>query len=355
MITLFTGVPGAGKTLRTVQEIAQLRRTRDGEARPIFTNVSGLSDQLGCALLEEPRKWYELPEGALIVIDECQRVFPPRAAAAAVPEFVQLFDTHRHRGFDVFLITQHPRLIDSFIRNLVGRHLHLYRPFGLMRSQVYEWQECCENPRVDAKPVPRPWAFPKKLFGLYQSAEQHTHRARLPWRAIATIVACLTVAGAGLAYGLGGYSRFTGAADFAQQQIGIEKPAAPPIYEEPSAPAMGEGGPASVPVPPAAASALPVLEYHGWTTYRGRTEFLLCLPSAAPTTGGLTQTQPEPSGPGCATELTWSQVVYHRTEGAGVIIMGGPHGPDLYRITDPAFLLDVAAQSTAPERLTAGL
>ena len=339
MITLFTGVPGAGKTLRTVQEIAQLRRTRDGEARPIFSNITGLADALGCAILEEPRKWFELPEGSLIVIDECQRVFPPRAAAAAVPEFVQLFDTHRHKGFDVFLITQHPRLIDSFIRNLVGRHLHLYRPFGLMRSQVYEWQECCENPRVDAKPVPRPWAFPKKLFGLYQSAEQHTHKTRLPWRAIATIVACLCVAGAGLAYGLGAYSDFTGAGDFAKSRMGIDDQKTAPIYEEP---ATGAGGPVSVPVPPAASLALPVLEYHGWTKYRGRTEFMLCLPSAAPTTGGLTQAQPDSNGgPGCVTELAWSDVAHYRLEGSRVIVQAGPAGPDLWQISDPEFVLDL--------------
>lgn len=334
MITLFTGVPGAGKTLRTVQEIANLRRTRDGESRPIFANITGLADELGCAILEEPRRWFELPEGALIVIDECQRVFPPRAAAAAVPEYVQLFDTHRHHGFDVFLITQHPRLIDSFIRNLVGRHLHLYRPFGLMRSQVYEWQECCENPRVDAKPVPKPWKFPRKLFGLYKSAEEHTHKTRLPWRAIATIVGCLCLAGAGLAYGLGAYSRFTGADDFAQQQLGIE-PDTPPIYQEPSVPAGG--GPAPVP----SVSTLPVLEYHGWVTFRGRTEFLLCLP------------QSEPSGSGCVTELSWSEVVHHRTEGSSVVIMAGPQGPDLYRIIDPEFLLDLATRTAA--RPTAAL
>lgn len=334
MITLFTGVPGAGKTLRSVQEIAQLRRTRDGEARPIFTNVSGLSDQLGCALLEEPRRWFELPEGSLIVIDECQRVFPPRAAAAAVPEYVQLFDTHRHRGFDVFLITQHPRLIDSFIRNLVGRHIHLYRPFGLARAQVYEWQECCENPRVDAKPVPRPWAFPKKLFGLYQSAEQHTHKTRLPWRAIATIVVCLGLAAAGLSYGLGGYSRFTGAGDFAKEQMGIDRKPAP-IYEEP---ATGAGGPVSVPVPPAAASALPVLEYHGWSKFRGRTEFLLCQPGG-PTAGGLTQA--EPSGPGCVNALTWSEVDHYRLDGSRIIVQAGPAGPDLWQISDPEFVLDL--------------
>lgn len=199
-----------------------------------------------------------------------------------------------------------------------------------------------------------PWSAERKLFGLYQSAEQHTHKTRLPWRAIGTIAVCIGVAAAGLAYGLGAYSRFTGAGDFAQQQMGIDTQKSAPMYEEPAA-ATGEGAPASVPVPPAAAPALPVLEYHGWTRYKGRVDFLLCQPNAAPVTSGLTQTQPEPSGPGCAVELVWSQVVYHRTEGSSVVIMAGPQGPDLYRITDPSFLLDVAALSTAPNAVTAAL
>ena len=141
----------------------------------------------------------------------------------------------------------------------------------------------------------------------------------------------------GLVYG---FSNMAG--DKQQSPVSPVKTAAP-IYEEspPGAPATGEGGPASVPVPPAAAPALPVLEYHGWTSYGGRPEFLLCQPAAPAAQSGLGSPDEGPTGPGCAVELHWSDVAHYRLVGSRIIVQAGPDGPDLWQIVDPGFVLDL--------------
>lgn len=133
----------------------------------------------------------------------------------------------------------------------------------------------------------------------------------------------------GLVYG---FSNMAG--DKQQSPVSPVKTA--PIYEE-----TGEGGPASVPVPPSAASPLPVLEYHGWTSYAGRSEFLLCQPAAPAAQSGLGSPDEVPTGPGCAVELHWSDVAYYRLVGSRIIVQAGPAGPDLWQIADPGFVLDL--------------
>lgn len=176
MITLITGVPGSGKTLRALAEVKALA---EKDSRPVY--YSGINE-LALSWLEiDPSKWFEAESGAIIVIDECQTVFRPRGNAAAVPEAVARLETHRHAGHDLFLITQHPMLIDPNIRRLVGRHLHVSRRFGLSRATILEFPSCKDQPLSKMADARRhEWAFPKEAYSWYKSAEVHTHKISLP-------------------------------------------------------------------------------------------------------------------------------------------------------------------------------
>ncbi|WVA28241.1 hypothetical protein PCP40_33405 (plasmid) [Pseudomonas aeruginosa] len=55
------------------------------------------------------------------MIDEAQRVFGNDGSRAR-PEKVTRFETHRHQGLDIHLITQHPSLLCTPVRKLVGKH-----------------------------------------------------------------------------------------------------------------------------------------------------------------------------------------------------------------------------------------
>lgn len=175
MLRLITGLPGHGKTLTAVSEILK------NNERPIFVYGIPELNGVGHSELENPQKWFEVPDGSLVVIDEAQKVFSTRKQGAEVPEHVSVFETHRHRGLDVILLTQHPRLIDVHVRRLVEQHQHVIRPFGYKYSVVYEWQACEERPELKRGDFQKKrWKHPKEIFKHYKSATVHTVKRRYP-------------------------------------------------------------------------------------------------------------------------------------------------------------------------------
>lgn len=177
MITLITGVPGAGKTLYCVDEI--LTPAADS-GRAVY--VDGIPDLLlSHQVAPDPLQWPEwAPDGALIVIDECQRIWRPEAAGKTPHASIAALETHRHHGLDFAIMTQHPNLLHNNVRRLVGRHIHLRRTS--LGVYLYEWSECV-NPDSSWKTalVKTKWSHPKRSFGKYKSAEIHNKvKFRIP-------------------------------------------------------------------------------------------------------------------------------------------------------------------------------
>lgn len=178
MIELITGTPGAGKTLYA---IAYINERAIKENRPVY--YSGISGLTLPWIELDPQKWYECPPNSIIIIDECQRVFRPRSFGSDTPAYVERLETHRHLGLDLVFITQHPMLIDTNIRRLVGRHFHVSRRFGLKHASVLEYPSCKDQPlNKSADAVVHEFKYPAEVFEWYKSAEVHTHKARIPMR-----------------------------------------------------------------------------------------------------------------------------------------------------------------------------
>lgn len=193
MIILQTGVPGSGKTSSVVNMLMTDEsythfNDKDGvkKKRPLFVNGipelkiehEELTDE---QIKEKPFQDF-LPYGSLVIIDEAQRLMGTRSAASKVPPFIEALATHRHHGLDIVLITQHPSFLDSFVRRLVQRHMHVsIKPVG---RKLYEWNECVDQPDSSvniAKAIERTFVVPKKSFGMYKSAEVHTKpKRRIP-------------------------------------------------------------------------------------------------------------------------------------------------------------------------------
>lgn len=186
MITLITGTPGSSKTLNALDLILNDPAFKD---RPVyFYNVTLLKPGLDLGWktidLDQARTWYDLPEGSVIVLDECQDLFPPEKFGNKVPEHIRQLNTHRHLGIDLVLITQHPKLIDTKVRRLVGQHFHYKRQFGLQSATRFTFQECADDPNdyfAQKGATKTRKRFNKKLYGLYKSAEVHTHKRKIPW------------------------------------------------------------------------------------------------------------------------------------------------------------------------------
>ena len=189
MIYLITGTPGTGKTAFAVSSIINNREglfkyeTEDGETvdRPLyFCHIDGLDEKALKAhrLTEEQIQSAPLnelvPQGSVVIVDEADYAYPTRPAAKEVPPYVKTLKELRHDGFTLILMTQHPSMLDSYIRNLVGKHWHLERK--QVGTKLYEFYRCETNiaSACAAKGVTSDFYKPdKRAFKYYKSASVH--------------------------------------------------------------------------------------------------------------------------------------------------------------------------------------
>lgn len=192
MITLITGAPGAGKSAALVSLLAELVK-----GRALY--VDGIPDLKVEHQPLEVKKWpSDVPDGSAIAIDEVQRVWRPRGPGQKVPDDVALLETHRHRGLDFFIGTQHPKLLDTNVRSLVGRHIHI-RDLGILGRWWYEWPEAADPSSWKNAPIKKRYKLNKKSFALYKSASEHVKPIRsFPMALVVAVVAL--VATLALAY-----------------------------------------------------------------------------------------------------------------------------------------------------------
>ena len=192
MITLITGAPGSGKSAALVAMLADLAKDRT-----IYCH--GIPDlAIPHVALDDPTTWPDtVPDGAIIVIDECQTVWRPSGPGQKIPDHIAKLETHRHRGLDFYIITQGPNLVHSNVRALVGRHVHL-RDIGFLGRWWYEWPETADNCRTGWKsaPIKKRYRLPKHIFGQYKSASIHVK----PVRSFPKVVLVLAVALCAVAY-----------------------------------------------------------------------------------------------------------------------------------------------------------
>jgi zona occludens toxin len=184
MQTLFTGIPGAGKTAAAVDLLLTLTKRDPG--RPLYVieipepGVEPLGLKLPHTLigLEDAHRWPDLvPDGAILFMPEAQRFWPARSPSAKVPAHVEAVGQHRHRGIDIVIDTQDPRLLDDKVRLRTGRHVHL-RDLGILGRHWYEWPECGDPKLWKGAPIKVRYRLPKRVFGLYRSASMHVAPVR---------------------------------------------------------------------------------------------------------------------------------------------------------------------------------
>jgi len=185
MIYLTTGGNGAGKTLFTLYDV---RKQQLKENRPVYYHGFTAGEQLREWGWQEfnPREWQDLPDGSICIFDECQNEFPAKVQDE-LPDYINAVAQHRRRrGFDFWMITPHPSLIHVNVRRLVESpswHRHLKRTFGgdmVSELKFNHAETSCEKPGAGDKGQVTMRAFPKEVYGWYQSASLHTGKRKLP-------------------------------------------------------------------------------------------------------------------------------------------------------------------------------
>jgi zona occludens toxin len=182
MIYANTGQPGAGKTLGAIEFVLNDDQFKN---RAVYVyGIKGINVEGWTVIdLDQVLTWWTLPEGSVVIIDECQDIWRPRGQGKAVPEHVQRLEKHRHLGFDFVLTFQFPAQIDTVVRHLVTDHFHYHRAMGLNARTRFHWDFLCLDPMSKSKQdlstnETRP--FNKKIYDLYDSASMHTAKARIP-------------------------------------------------------------------------------------------------------------------------------------------------------------------------------
>jgi zona occludens toxin len=285
---LVTGQPGNGKTIYTLNYVEKLRQDT---GRAVYQDgVGGLTlPWLQLPLIKGPfdakalakgfpamvPDWASVPDGAIVVVDEAWRYFPPRGTGIA-PPYIQFLAEHRHRGMDIFLVTQGPNQIDSFVKTLVGKHFHCDRRFGVDATRLWQWERCA-NPKSDKdkkEGQSSRWVFPKESYSWYTSAVEHTHKKDLPWKKIGVAVAASVVIVFGLVFVVH---------NFRANAHRLDRPSA-----------GGEGTVARV-----SEAGKNLLDAGSSYWSKGRIERVSGLPQSAPIYDGLQKPQTQPRIEGC--------------------------------------------------------
>ena len=188
MLYLITGSLGTGKTSMVVDMILNNKdglfkmEAEDGTQidRPLyFCHIDGLDTRKFKAheLTEEELQSAPLneivPEGSVVIVDEADYTYPVRSSAQKPPPYIQTLKELRHFGFTLILMTQHPTMLDKYVRNLVGRHIHLERK--VVGTFKYEFYRCEENLTAQsfATATKSFYKPPKEAFKYYKSASKH--------------------------------------------------------------------------------------------------------------------------------------------------------------------------------------
>ncbi len=200
-LELVTGTPGNGKTSFIVSRLLKYSKQKDFNRHIVIIGIHDLDiPDLDIQLsdYEECKEWNNgvYPDGSLIIVDECQNIFPQRSASKEPPSYITDLSIHRHKGFDFVFITQDPRLLDVWIRRNVAEHRHIKRLFGSMFQVVFLWTDkACDAPRdkreqsTAIKSIKR---LDKKSFGRYRSASEHTIKRKVPFKVISFVIFILS-------------------------------------------------------------------------------------------------------------------------------------------------------------------
>jgi len=182
-VTLYSGLPGSGKTAQLVAHIMRMLEKEPG--RPMYAlGINGLVDGLVEELtVEQLHKWWELPTGSAVFIDEAQESHLMPMTRNDPPEWIRRMSKVRHYAIDFYLTTQRPNYLSTYVRGLVDQHIHFVRKFNTHVVQSFTWGGCVDNPRsrVEQKAsIQAVAALPRKVFSLYKSANVHNMKRRIP-------------------------------------------------------------------------------------------------------------------------------------------------------------------------------
>jgi|GEM_PF-2308944 len=136
---------------------------------PQVVEIQGKEYAAGCSLFNW---WMWCEPGDLIMVDEVQYIVPRGTLGRKPPPYIALLEVHRHYGVDFLFVTQHPQLLDTTIRNLVGMHRHVRSVMGSSLCMVYAWDHASNTDRISTATKSQ-FLRREEHYVLFKSAAAH--------------------------------------------------------------------------------------------------------------------------------------------------------------------------------------
>lgn len=214
--------------------------------RRIYTNIIGINYPGVLTINSTPEKpfdWRDLPDGSIIFFDEAhehpafsaQDLLGPARTDAEKKRKAEILDIgdsltlHGHFGFDIYLITQNPKLLREQVRAACSVHYVMRRLWGLDVAMIYEFAEVqtyfANATRKQALSVKR-FRYPKNLYKYYVSSNVHNIQKRVPLLYMAFFA--LPIAIFAMGYSKASETGFFGL--FPKDEVVQEKPIEQPEY-----------------------------------------------------------------------------------------------------------------------------
>ncbi|WP_431437625.1 zonular occludens toxin domain-containing protein [Acinetobacter lwoffii] len=244
MQTLISAPPRTGKSLYCMSLIDQLSRKHPN--RRIYTNIIGMNYPGVLTINSTPEKpfdWRDLPDGSIIFFDEAHehpafsaqdllgtaRTDAEKKRKAEILDIGDSLTLHGHFGFDIYLITQNPKLLREQVRAACSVHYVMRRLWGLDVAMIYEFAEVqtyfANATRKQALSVKR-FRYPKNLYKYYVSSNVHNIQKRVPLLYMAFFA--IPIAIFALGYSKASETGFFGL--FPKDEVVQEKPIEQPEY-----------------------------------------------------------------------------------------------------------------------------
>jgi zona occludens toxin len=260
MISIITGLPGAGKTSWLVERVLMPLATKNWEEqaidsdgnkvtvkRRLFTNVKGLLLDHELIGDDELNSWPDwVKPGDIIVFDEIQKPWPKVPAGSKKPNCISELETHRHYGIDIYGLTQHPYLINDALIRLASQHKHVRKVGNSRYATVYEWDGVSGSLLYKNSVSKKPWRRSKEVEKMYRSSALHTKQKR----SLPTVMFVLLIVLVGLPIGFYSYSgkfkdRYFSSGTKPATAPGVDKPASSPAPAAADLLAPGQPGQAA--------------------------------------------------------------------------------------------------------------
>lgn len=247
---LVSATPGTGKTCWVVKQLLEWIELPENRDRKIYANIAGLKIE---GIDYPPDDFRECPDGSIIIYDEAQEIEHYNSDSRGVNPVAKALSKHRHRGFDIYFISQDPSLLHKYVLKNIYLHYYLWRPAQRQNVEIFTFARAIVSPTKEdfrnAYDV-KWWRFDKHYLKYYQSTVLNTSKptpSSKKWSIIATFCIFMAMIAYFLypALSLGEKLKNPTGVKKEQKQQDSEKTTQEPVAEQPQPQAQNASVPAS--------------------------------------------------------------------------------------------------------------